>query len=320
MPRVIRFAVVAAALASSLSVAADFPERPVRLIVQFPPGGGTDAFGRILGAKLSDMWGQQVIVDNRSGAQGNIGTSIAAKATPDGYTMIIAHQGVMTINVAMYGKPGFDSLRDFEAVARGTDTPNVITCHPGVAVKSVPDLVKLAKQSPGKLTYASTGAQQQLVGELFKITTATNMLHIPYKGAGPAVVDLVGGNVNLMFSNPTSVVPHVKGGRLRALGVLGPKRLDALPDAPNAAESGYAKLGEYTEWYGIAVPAGTPRSVVGVLEAAVLKAFGTPEVAQRLSDLGQQPSPLGAKEFAAQIRRDHERWGKLVRDSGIRVD
>jgi tripartite-type tricarboxylate transporter receptor subunit TctC len=321
MQRPLHLAAVAAILITPVVQTAEaFPDRPVRYIVPFPPGGGTDAFARITGAKLSEIWGQQVIVDNRSGAQGNIGAAIGAKSSADGYTLVLAHQGVMTINVAMYSNPGFDPLRDFIPVARGVATPNVLSCHPSVAAKTAKELVQLATKAPGKITYASTGAHQQLTGEVFKSTTATNMLHIPYKGAGTAIVDLVGGNVNCMFSNPTSVVPHIRGNRLRGLGVIGPKRLEALPDVPNAAEFGYPQLADYVEWYGVAVPAGTPQSTVARIESAVLKAMAAPEVLQRLNEIGQQPAPTGAAEFAAQVKRDHVIWGKLVRAAGIKVD
>jgi tripartite-type tricarboxylate transporter receptor subunit TctC len=313
-------AMAAILVAPAVHGAQPFPDRPVRYIVPFPPGGGTDAFARITGAKLAEIWGQQVIVDNRSGAQGNIGTAIGAKSSADGYTLMLAHQGVLTINVAMYSNPGFDSLRDFVPVARGVATPNVLSCHPSVPARTAKELVQLATKAPDKVTYASTGAHQQLTGEVFKSATATTMLHIPYKGAGTAIVDLVGGSVNCMFSNPTSVVPHIRGSRLRGLGVIGPKRLEALPDVPNAAEFGYPQLADYVEWYGVAVPAGTAPSIVARIEAAVLKAMAAPDVLQRLNDIGQQPAPASAVEFAAQVKRDHAIWGKLVRAAGIKVD
>ncbi|MCC6532232.1 MAG: tripartite tricarboxylate transporter substrate binding protein [Burkholderiales bacterium] len=321
MPRATQLLALAGAFIAPSAFAADrFPERPVRFIVPFPPGGGTDAFARIVGQKLSEIWGQQVIVDNRGGAQGNIGTQTGAKANPDGYTLMLAHQGAMTINVAMYRNPGFDPIKDFTPVARGVATPNVMSCHPSVPVKSVKDLVQLALKSPGKITYASTGAHQQLTAEVFKTTAGVNMLHVPYKGAGPAVIDLVGGQVNCMFSNPTSTVPHVKAGRVNALGVIGPKRLEALPDVPNAAEFGYPDLAEYAEWYGIALPSATPAAIVAKVEAAALKALASPDVLKRLNDIGQQPSLAGSKEFTEQVKRDHALWGKLVRAAGLKVD
>ena len=300
--------------------AESYPERPVRFIVPFPPGGGTDAFARIVGAKLAEIWGQQVIIDNRAGAQGNIGTALGARATPDGYTLMLAHQGALVINPHLYSRPGFDTLRDFAAVSRGMSSASVLVVHPSVPAKTMKELVLLAKQTPGKLTFASTASAQQLLGELFKLTTATDILHVPYKGAGPAVVDLLAGNVSMMFANPTSTVPHVKSGRLRALGVLGTKRNEALPDVPTAVEAGYPQLSDVLEWYGVVVPAATPRETIKKLNAAVVRALNSPDVAARMNGIGQTPSPSTPEEFAKQIRAEFERWGKIVKASGAKVD
>ena len=187
-----------------------FPEKPVRFIVPFPPGGGTDALARILAAKLGEQWGQQVIVDNRAGAQGNIGTAAGARAAPDGYTITFAHQGALVINPHLYRDPGYDTLRDFAAVARTTEMAFIAVAHPSVPVSNLRELAQHARQHPGKLTFASTSAGPHIVGELFKQATGTDLVHVPYKGAGPAINDLLGGQVLLMFSNPTSTVPHVK--------------------------------------------------------------------------------------------------------------
>ena len=300
--------------------AESYPDRPVRFIVPFPPGGGTDAFARIVGAKLAEIWGQQVIIDNRAGAQGNIGTALGARATPDGYTLMLAHQGALVINPHLYSRPGFDTLRDFAAVSRGMSSASVLVVHPSVPAKTMKELVLLAKQTPGKLTFASTASAQQLLGELFKLTTATDILHVPYKGAGPAVVDLLAGNVSMMFANPTSTVPHVKSGRLRALGVLGTKRNEALPDVPTAVEAGYPQLSDVLEWYGVVVPAATPRETIKKLNAAVVRALNSPDVAARMNGIGQTPSPSTPEEFAKQIRAEFERWGKIVKASGAKVE
>ena len=300
--------------------AESYPDRPVRFIVPFPPGGGTDAFARIVGAKLAEIWGQQVIIDNRAGAQGNIGTALGARATPDGYTLMLAHQGALVINPHLYSRPGFDTLRDFAAVSRGMSSASVLVVHPSVPAKTMKELVLLAKQTPGKLTFASTASAQQLLGELFKLTTATDILHVPYKGAGPAVVDLLAGNVSMMFANPTSTVPHVKSGKLRALGVLGTRRNEALPDVPTAVEAGYPQLSDVLEWYGVVVPAATPRETIKKLNAAVVRALNSPDVAARMNGIGQTPSPSTPEEFAKQIRAEFERWGKIVKASGAKVD
>lgn len=297
-----------------------YPDRPVRFIVPFPPGGGTDAFARVVGSKLTEIWSQQVIIDNRSGAQGNIGTAMGAKATADGYTITLAHQGALVINPHLYGDPGFNTLRDFAAVSRGMVTPSILVVHPAVAAKTMKELAELAKQNPGKLTFASTASLQQLLGELFKLTTHTNIVHVPYKGAGPAVIDLLGGHVSMMFANPSSTVPNIKAGKLRALAVLGTKRNEALPDVPSAVEAGFPELSDVVEWYGVIAPAATPRAVVAQLNAGVVRALRSPDVIERLGAIGQTSSPSTPDEFAKQIRAEFERWGKVVKASGAKVD
>jgi tripartite-type tricarboxylate transporter receptor subunit TctC len=258
-----RLTVLLALCLASAAFAQDrFPEKPVRFIVPFPPGGGTDALARILGAKLGEQWGQQVIIDNRAGAQGNIGTAAGAKAAPDGYTITFAHQGALVINPHLYKDPGYDTLRDFAAVARTTEMAFIAVAHPSVPAANLRELAQYARQNPGKLTFASTSAGPHIVGELFKQATGTDLVHVPYKGAGPAINDLLGGQVTLMFSNPTSTVPHVKSGKLRALGVMDTKRNPALPDVPTAQEAGLPELSNVIEWYGIVVPAATARAVV----------------------------------------------------------
>jgi tripartite-type tricarboxylate transporter receptor subunit TctC len=297
-----------------------FPDRPVRFIVPFPPGGGTDALARILAAKLGELWGQQVVVDNRAGAQGNIGTAAGARATPDGYTLTFAHQGALVINPHLYQDTGYDTLKDFAAVARTTEMAFIAVAHPSVPAKDLKELAQYARQNPGKLTFASTSAGPLIVGELFKLTTGTDLVHVPYKGAGPAINDLLGGQVSLMFSNPTSTVPHVKSGKLRALGIMDSKRSPALPDVPTALESGFTELSNVVEWYGIVVPAATPRETVQKLGADVLKIMAMPEVKDRIVQIGQMPSPAGAEEFGRYIRADYERWGRVVKASGAKID
>ena len=311
---------LAIACAASPGFAQGFPDKSVRLIVPFPPGGGTDGFGRILGAKLTEIWGQQVIIDNRGGAQGNIGTALGARAAPDGYTLTLAHQGALTINPHLYSKPGYDTLRDFAGVSRGTDMAFILVVHPSLPVKTMKDLALLAKQNPGKLTFASTSSGPQMAGELFRLTTGTDMLHIPYKGGGPATIDLLAGHVAIMFANPTATVPHVKSGKLRALGVMGPKRNEALPDVPTAIEAGYPDLGNVIEWYGVVVPAATPREIIARLNASVVQAINSPDVFKRITSLGQTPVTSTPEEFDGWIRSEFERWGKVVKASGAKAD
>jgi tripartite-type tricarboxylate transporter receptor subunit TctC len=309
-----------AASAVQAQLPAQFPDRPVRFIVPFPPGGGTDALARILAAKLGEGWGQQVIVDNRAGAQGNIGTAAGAKAAADGYTLTFAHQGALVINPHLYKDTGYDTLKDFVAVARTTEMAFIAVAHPSVPAKDLKELAQYARQNPGKLTFASTSAGPHIVGELFKLTTKTDLVHVPYKGAGPAINDLLGGQVALMFSNPTSTVPHVKSGKLRALGIMDSKRSPALPEVPTALESGFQELSNVIEWYGVVVPAATPRELVQKLSASLLQVMNAADVKQRITQIGQVPSPAGAEEFDRYIRADYERWGRVVKASGAKID
>jgi tripartite-type tricarboxylate transporter receptor subunit TctC len=318
---VMKLLVVALAFAAApVRGADDFPVRPVRWIVPAPPGGGTDAVGRIVGAKLSEIWKQQVVIDNRGGAQGGLGTALVAKAAPDGYTIIFAYTGPIAVNPHLYTNPGYDALRDFAAITRLTQQPMIMTAHPSQPYSNLKELAAYAKQNPGKLSFASSASGQQLAGELFKLTAGVDMVHIPYKGAGPAVLDLLGGNVNTMVSNPTAVVPHVKSGKLRALGVFGAKRIEALPDVPAAAEAGYPELAAVNEWYGVLAPAATPRHVVAALNAGILRALQSPDVLQRLQALGMNAAPSTPAEFDKQIREDYALWGKVVKLSGARAD
>jgi tripartite-type tricarboxylate transporter receptor subunit TctC len=292
----------------------------VRWIVPSPPGGGTDAVGRIVGNKLSEMWKQQVVIDNRGGAQGGLGTALGAKAAPDGYTITFAYTGPVAVNPHLYSQPGYDTLRDFAAISRLTEQPMIMTAHPSMPFNNLKELATYAKQNPGKLSFASSASGQQLAGELFKLTAGVDIVHIPYKGAGPAVLDLLGGNVNLMVSNPTSVVPHIKSGKLKALGVLGAKRIDAVPDVPTAGELGYTELASVNEWYGVIAPAATPPAVVAALNAGILRALKSPDVLQRLQALGMNASPSTPAEFDKQIRADYALWGKVVKLSGAKAD
>jgi tripartite-type tricarboxylate transporter receptor subunit TctC len=259
-------------------------------------------------------------VDNRGGAQGNIGTALGARAVPDGHTITLAHQGALVVNPHLYSNPGYDTLRDFAAVSLGTEMAFILVAHPSVPARSMKELADLAKKTPGKLTFASTSAAPHLVGELFKLTTGTDMVHVPYKGGGPAVIDLLAGHVNIMFSNPTSTVPHVKAGRLRALGVMDSKRNEALPDVPTAVEAGYPALGNVIEWYGVVVPAATPRQTIARLNADIVRALKAPDVASRIQAMGQTVSPSTPEAFAKLMRMEYERWGKVVKASGAKVE
>lgn len=320
MTLVARLAAAALALAAAGVCAQEsFPSRPIRYVNPYPPGGGTDLFARILAQKMSESLGVQVLVDNRPGAQGSLGTSQVAKAAPDGYTMILAQSGPFSINPFIYKSVGYDVLRDFAAVSLGSEQPYLVVVHPTVPARNLKDLAAVARKSPGKLSFASSSSVAQLVGELFKLVTRTELLHIPYKGAGPAVIDLLAGNVDLMYSSPPSTTPHVRTGRLRAVAITGPKRSANLPDVPTSRESGFPEF-EVTGWYGVAVPAATPREIVRRLNAEVVRALAMPDVRERLNAGGLDASPSTPEEFDALIRRDYERWGRVVKASGVKAD
>jgi len=297
-----------------------YPDKAIRLIVPFPPGGGTDALSRILAPKLNEALGQQIIIDNRGGAQGGLGTALGAKAAADGYTVLFAHSGALTINPHMYSNPGYNTLKDFAPITRGTEMPYILVLHPSVPVKTMKELAALARAHPGQLTFASTSAGPQLMGELFRLTTNTKMVHVPYKGAGPAVSDLLGGHVGIMFSVPTSVGPHIRAGKLRALSVSGGKREESLPDVPTMTEAGFSDFGEAREWYGFVVPTGTPVDAVTKLNAAFVRALNDTEVHKRLHPLAQKPVPTSAAEFGEYIRGQYVLWGKVVKATGAKVE
>jgi tripartite-type tricarboxylate transporter receptor subunit TctC len=297
-----------------------FPSRPIRWIVPSPPGGGTDAISRIMAPKLVEMWNQQVIIDNRGGVQGSLGTALAAKSVPDGYTIVFAYSGPIAVNPHIYREVGYDAVKDFAALTRFTQQPMILTAHPSLPATTLKELAAYAKQNPGKVTFASSASLQHLAGELFKLSAGVNMTHIPYKGAGPAVLDLLGGNVNTMISNPTSVVPHVKSGKLRAIGIIGATRIDALREVPTAAEAGFPEFANVIEWYGMLAPAATPRPIVNALNAALVRVLQMPDVRQRIEVLGMTPSPSTPEEFDKQIRADYALWGKVVKQAGVKAE
>ena len=297
-----------------------FPEKPIHMIVPFPPGGGSDALARILVKKLQDISGQPYIIENKGGAQGSVGTSIGSKANPDGYTITLIVQGTMAINPFIYGNVGYDVLKDFAPIIRATEQSYILVANPKLPVNSLKDIEDMAKKSPGKLTFATSGAGPQLVGELFKLTSKIDLLHVPYKGAGPAVLALLGGETDLMISNPTSVVQQIKSGRLKGIAVLGKERNEAIPDVQNAVEAGFKALSEIPEWYGFAAPTGTPTVIINKLNADFLKALMHPEVQKSIKDLGTNPSPSTPGEFSKQIAFDYDRWGKVVKAAGVKVE
>lgn len=311
-----------AQITPALAQGAFKPTGPVRIVVPFPPGGGTDAMSRIVGEKLSEIWHQPVIIENRSGAQGNVGTAYALKTPADGMTWVVAHQGVLAVNPHLYKKDlGFDVFQDMTPVGRATQQPFVLVANPAkVSASTLKELETLAKAQPGKLSYGSSAAGPQLAVEMFKFTSGVDMLHVAYKGAGPAVIDVLAGNIDLLVANPTSVSQHVKSGKLKALVAFGDQPVSVLPGVATAPQAGYPKLGDMPEWYGFAVPAGTPAATVQRLNEDLNAALRDPVVSKKLGDLGLNASPTTSAEFAAQIRRDNERWGALIKEAGVRID
>jgi tripartite-type tricarboxylate transporter receptor subunit TctC len=298
-----------------------YPSRAVRIVVPFPPGGTSDILARAIGQKLSEEWGQQVIADNRPGAAGNIASENVARAKPDGYTLYIITVGTHAINPAIYSKLTFDPLKDFTPITNLVNLPSVMLVHPSVPVKSVKELIALAKKRPGALQYSSagSGAQPHLTAEMFKTMAGVDLLHVPYKGAGPQMIGLLSGEVALTFATAPSGVPYVKSRQLRALGVTSANRIAALPEVPTIAEAGVPGY-EAVGWNGMAAPAALPVPVLDKIHDAVVKIVRTPEMRQRLVDLGADPAPSTPGEFSALIKSELVKWAKVVKDSGARLD
>jgi tripartite-type tricarboxylate transporter receptor subunit TctC len=310
------------AFAVPLSAAAQsFPSKPIRLICPFPPGGAVDIASRATAAELTKILGQTVAVDNKPGAGGNLGGAEAARAAPDGYTLFMSTSGIQAINPALYAKMPFDPNKDLTPVAPLVSLSNVLVVHPSVPAKSVKDIIALAKKDPGKWTYASSGngTSIHMSGAMFTQLTGTDILHIPYKGSAPAVTDLLGGTVHMMFDNIPSSLPHIKSGKLRALATTGAKRDPALPDLPTIAESGVAGY-ESGVWFGLMAPAGTPREVINRLNAASLQAAKAPDFVKRMSALGYNIIPGSPEDMAKALQQEIARWTPIVKASGAKVD
>jgi tripartite-type tricarboxylate transporter receptor subunit TctC len=298
-----------------------FPSRPVRFVVPFSPGGSTDTLARTLGLKLTDSLGQQVVVDNRAGANGNLGTEIVARALPDGHTIVLGYIANLGIGPSLYAKLPFDPINDFSPITHLAESPNILVAHPSLPVKSFKELIAYAKANPKKLNYASASIASvgHLTGELLNGLAGIDMVHVPYKGSGQAVIDLIGGQVQLMFSGMSSVMPHVKAGKLRPLAVTGSRRSPAVPDVPTIAESGFPKF-EATAWYGVLAPAKTPRTIVNRLHGDIAKALVLPDVKQRLENVGFEIVGAGPDVFAAYIKNEIVKWEKVVKASGAKAE
>jgi tripartite-type tricarboxylate transporter receptor subunit TctC len=304
-----------------LALAQTYPSHPIRLVVPFPPGGTTDILARAVAQKLSESFGQQVIVDNRPGAGGNIGTELVAKAAPDGYTLEMGTVGTHAINASLYSKLPFDHVKDFVPVILVAGVPNVLVVNPALPVHSVQELIAYGKANPGKLYFASSGSGTSihLSGELFKTMTGVQMTHVPYKGSAPALTDLMGGQVQLMFDNLPSSLGFIKAGKLRALAVTSAERASALPDVPTIAESGVPGF-EASSWFGVLAPAGTPREIVQKLNAEIAKWLATPEAREKLASQGAIAAGGTPEDFARHIAAETAKWAKVVKASGAKVD
>jgi tripartite-type tricarboxylate transporter receptor subunit TctC len=310
-------------LAVAPSVAfSQYPAKSVRMIVPFAPGGASDFVGRILQPRMSELLGQQVVVENRAGASGNIGMEAAAKSPPDGYTIYLGNVGTVALNPGVFPKLAVVPTRDFIAVSQVVDVPGVLVVHPDLQAKTVHDIIAIAKAHPGKLNYASPGAgsQNRLETEVFRKLENLDMVHVPYKGgAGPAVAGLVGGETHLMFVTASSAINHVKNNRLRLIAVTSAKRLAAFPDVPTMAESGYPQLTSGS-WQGIFVPTGTPKEAVDKLYSVVIETMKNPDVQQRLSNGGVEVVTSAPGEFAKFVAKETERWGQAVKEAGATAE
>jgi len=310
----------AASGAAAQDAASSYPGKPVRLIDPFPPGGGSGLVARLVGQKLTEIWGHAFVVDNRAGAGGSIGTDMAAKAAPDGYTLLMSTASAMVINPHMAALP-YDPLRDLAPIALATTIPLIITVHPSVPARSVRELIALARARPGTLNYGSSGngTISHLAGELFKILTGAQIVQVPYKGGGPALIDLLGGQVQITFNNILSALPHVRTEKIRALAVTGAKRSPAVPDVPTAIESGVAGY-EVVQWNGFFAPARTPRAIVVKLNRAIDQILAQPEIRDRLANEGAEVAGGSTERFGAFVAAEYAKWGKVIHASNIRAN
>jgi tripartite-type tricarboxylate transporter receptor subunit TctC len=312
---------VAAMFAACTAAAQSFPAKPVRLIVPFPAGGGSDIVGRIVAQKLTEQMKQQVFVDNRGGAGGSIGTEAAAKSAPDGYTMVLASTSEIAVNPAVYSKLTYDTVRDLTAVAMIASTPIVIVLHPSLPVKTVKDLIALAKAKPGEINVASAGngTFTHLTGELFRSIARIKWTHVPYKGAPAALTDLASGQVQVMFASLPSAVGLINAGRLRPLAVSTAKRAEAFPAVPTVAESGMPEY-EVEYWYGMFVPSATPKEIVARLHQEIAQALRAQDVIANLAKQGATSRPIPQHQFAEAVKTEVAKWGKVARDAGVKLD
>jgi tripartite-type tricarboxylate transporter receptor subunit TctC len=313
----VRLALLVCASTCAYDVQAQtYPSRPLRLVVPFVAGGSTDVFARMVSKHLNEAWKQPVVIDNRAGAAGNIGTELVARATPDGYTLLMASPGFV-INSNLHKHAGFDPLKDFAAVIFVSLTPLVVTVHPSVPAKALSELIDLARRQPGKLNFASAGSSTHLAAELLKSRAAVDLVHIPYKGTAPATADLIGGQVQLMLDNIQAVLPHIRAGRLRGLAVTSPSRAAQAPELPTVAESGYPGF-QAASWFGLVAPAGTPQANLQQINREVNRMLARSEVRGRMAAIGAEPGGGNVQEFHRFIEQETNKWSKLISRIGLR--
>ena len=313
-------AVLIALSGALTATAAEYPTKPIRLVVGFAPGGGTDTTARAIGSKLSELLGQQIIIDNRAGAAGNIATEIVAKAAPDCYTILMGTIAALAINPSLYTtKLPFDSIKDFAPIIQAVDSTNILSLHPSVAANSVKELIALAKAKSLNYGSSGVGGTGHLAGELFNTMAGVKMTHIPYKGGGPAMIDLVGGQVQLVFATAASAVPQIKGGKIKGIAVTTAKRSALMPNLPTIAEAGLPGF-DANNWYGLLAPAKTPRPIVMRLNTEVKKVLALPDVKDFLFHQGLDPAPGTPEQFGAYIKSEMTKWAKVVKDSGAKAN
>jgi tripartite-type tricarboxylate transporter receptor subunit TctC len=320
--RVLHLAAGAAALpaVSRIAWSQTYPTRPVRAIVAFAPGGVTDTFARLMAQKLSEHLGKQFYVENITGATGNIGTGQAAKAAPDGYTLLFAFSSYV-VNPTLFDKVPYDPYKDFEPVTLAVTSTTVVAVHPSVPAKTIKDLVALVRANPGKYSYSSAGAgtQAHLAGEQFRLSLGLDLVHIPFNGGGPAIAAVVGGHTPIGFSSPAASIPQIKEGNVRALAITSKRRSQILPDVPTMAEAGYPEI-EGDSWVGVLVPAGTPKDIISLLNHEIVKIIALPDMKARLGELGYDPVGSTPEEFAARIKVEIEMWRKVIRAAKIKAE
>ncbi len=318
--RVVILDCIALATAGSVFAADVYPARPIRVIVAYTPAGTTDILARIIGQKMTESWGQPVIVENRPGAAGNIGTELAAKSTPDGYTLLMGTAGTHGINVNLYRKLGWHSLRSFAPISLVAMVPNIMVVNNAVPVKNVKELIAYAKANPGKINYGSpgNGSTAHLSMELFKSMTGTDLVHIPYKGSAGVLADVMGGQISVTIDNMPVYLPQVKAGKIRALAVSPVKRSSAAPDLPTIAEAGVPGY-DSSSWFGLYAPAGTPQDIVRKLSAEAARVLKLPDVSQRLSELGAEPVGNTPEQFAAFTKAEIAKWAKVIKDANVEL-